>query len=78
MQAPAYLDSKMPNEEPRSHSFVKVIQELCEQPQAPLSVHEQRRRYRFRRRLPDWTWGVAVGLLVSAAVVIAILLTQKV
>jgi len=54
-----------------------MILALCERPQAPLSVAEQRRRYRRRRRLPDWAWGVAVGLFVSAAVVVAILLAQQ-
>jgi len=67
----------MRHEESRARSLAKVIQELCERPQPPLSVEQQHRRYRRRRQLPDWAWGVVVGLLVSAAVVMAILLVQK-
>ena len=67
----------MPDDEPRAHTFVKVIQEICERPAAPLSVEEQRRRYRRRRGVPDWVWGIVVGLLVSGAVVAAILLGQN-
>jgi hypothetical protein len=67
----------MSDDEPRAHTFAKVIQELCERPPVPLSVEEQRRRYRQRRRLPDWAWGIVVGLLVSGAVVATILLVQN-
>lgn len=67
----------MRHEESRSPNLAKVIQDFCERPAVPLSVEEQRRRYRPRRRLPDWVWGVAVGLLVSAVVVTAILLGQR-
>ena len=67
----------MRNEESRSYSLAKVIQELCERPSAPLSVEQQHRRYRRRRRLPDWSWGIVVGLLVSGAVVTAMLLAQN-
>jgi len=66
----------MRNDDSRSYSLAKGIQELCERPQAPLSVAEQHRRYSRRRRLPDWAWGIVVGLIVSAVVVGAILLAQ--
>jgi len=66
----------MPGEESHNNNFAKVIQELCERSSAPLSVEEQRRRYRRRRKLPDWVWGVVVGLLVSAAVVVAMVFSQ--
>jgi len=67
---------KMRHEHSRSHSLTKGIQELCERPKAPLTVEQQHRRYARRRRLPDWAWGIVVGLFVSAVVVGSILFGQ--
>jgi hypothetical protein len=49
---------------------------MCDRPARPLTVAEQRRRYRRRKRLPDWAWGLVVGFLVSAAVVLAMWLAR--
>jgi len=69
--------STMHHEDSPSGNLARAVLELCSRPPAPLSPEEQRRRYRHRRGLPDWFWGVLVGLLVSAALVVAFLLTQK-
>jgi type VI protein secretion system component VasF len=47
---------------------------MCERSGRPLTVAEQRRRYRRRKRLPDWVWGVLVGLALSGVLVMAMLL----
>jgi sterol desaturase/sphingolipid hydroxylase (fatty acid hydroxylase superfamily) len=66
----------MRSEQSFLRSIAYAIDELCARPQTPLSVAEQRRRYRHRRGWPDWLWAMVVGLLVSAVVVVAMLHTQ--